>query len=703
MLSAAYRKAAAILSVAAAAGTLPAQQQPSVAAAVTVPRVIRFSGTFQPANGLPRAPIESATLSIYREEQGGTPLWQETQNVPVDAEGHYTVLLGSTQNEGIPQEIFSQPEPRWLGVQFNRPGEVEQPRVQLVSVPYALKAEDAETLGGLPASAYMRAAAESSGTPAESLPNPKELKPKAITATPTANSLVKFTDGAGDMGNSIITDNGAYIAVAGQAAVGSGHAPQAYGFDLYVNGANPVAFIDSYANPGTASLILQGRGPRPLNQQLSVNSTGLFSINPSSLGGSALSISQAGNVGIGTAAPSQKLEIAGSLQVDDRGDHCCAALYMQEGAYGTHFYNLSSGVFQIHRYGTNSVNGPVLSILPAGNIGIGTTTPNTKLEVAGTLKLDGTGNGIIFPDGTQQTTAASNGSMGTSGANTQAIALLRWYSANLTTQLATGTNPSGIAFDGSSIWVSNASDNTVIKLDKTGATLGTFPVGAGPQGIAFDGIHIWVANYSGNTVTELRAGDGTGLGGFTVGANPCGVAFDGANIWVTNFGSGNVTKIQASTGTILGTYTVGTHPCGIAFDGANIWVANYGSNNITELQASNGTLLGTFPVGTEPRSVTFDGANIWVANYGSNNVSKLQAGNGALEGTFAVGTNPAGTVFDGVNIWVANSGSNTVSKLLASNGSVQGTFAVGLAPNGAAFDGANIWVTNSSSNSVNKL
>ena len=35
-----------------------------------------------------------------------------------------------------------------------RPGEVEQPRGLLVSIPYALKASDAETLGGRPASAY---------------------------------------------------------------------------------------------------------------------------------------------------------------------------------------------------------------------------------------------------------------------------------------------------------------------------------------------------------------------------------------------------------------------------------------------------------------------------------------------------------------------------------------------------------------------
>ena len=44
---------------------------------------------------------------------------------------------------------------RWLGVSVN--GAPEQPRVLLLSVPYALKAADAETIGGLPPSAFLRA------------------------------------------------------------------------------------------------------------------------------------------------------------------------------------------------------------------------------------------------------------------------------------------------------------------------------------------------------------------------------------------------------------------------------------------------------------------------------------------------------------------------------------------------------------------
>ena len=78
-------------------------------------------------------------------------------------EGRYNVLLGSRTADGLPDDLFTTGEPRWLGVRFDRAAETEQPRVLLASVPYALKAADAETLGGKPASAYVLASPEGSG------------------------------------------------------------------------------------------------------------------------------------------------------------------------------------------------------------------------------------------------------------------------------------------------------------------------------------------------------------------------------------------------------------------------------------------------------------------------------------------------------------------------------------------------------------
>jgi hypothetical protein len=111
-----------------------------------VPRLIRFSGVALDETHNPMTGVLGFTFSLYEDQQGGSPLWVETQSIQVDANGHYTALLGSASAEGMPLELFSSGEAQWLAVQIQ--GQPERARVLLVSVPYALKAHEAETLSG---------------------------------------------------------------------------------------------------------------------------------------------------------------------------------------------------------------------------------------------------------------------------------------------------------------------------------------------------------------------------------------------------------------------------------------------------------------------------------------------------------------------------------------------------------------------------
>ncbi len=129
--------------------------QAPTAATTTVPRLVRFTGVARDLNGNALSGTIGVTFSLYAEQTGGAPLWLETQNAQVDSTGRYSVLLGTTTADGLPAELFTSEQARWVGVQIS--GQTEQPRVLLVSAPYALKAGDAETVGGLPASAFMLA------------------------------------------------------------------------------------------------------------------------------------------------------------------------------------------------------------------------------------------------------------------------------------------------------------------------------------------------------------------------------------------------------------------------------------------------------------------------------------------------------------------------------------------------------------------
>jgi trimeric autotransporter adhesin len=124
---------------------------PAASAPTAVPALVPYSATAIAADGKPLTGETSITFLIFKREQGGEPLFTETQTVTTDRFGEYRVQLGASLSNGIPIDLFASGEARWLEVQIAR--EQPQPRVLLVSVPYALTAAEAATLGGLPASA----------------------------------------------------------------------------------------------------------------------------------------------------------------------------------------------------------------------------------------------------------------------------------------------------------------------------------------------------------------------------------------------------------------------------------------------------------------------------------------------------------------------------------------------------------------------
>jgi len=126
-----------------------------VSAASAVPRLVRFSGVVKEVAGKPLQGAVEVSFSLYEDQEGGSAIWGERQAVEADAQGRYAVLLGATQAEGLPAEIFASGKARWLEVEVQ--GLSPQPRVLLVSVPYAMKAEDAERLGGKKASDFVLA------------------------------------------------------------------------------------------------------------------------------------------------------------------------------------------------------------------------------------------------------------------------------------------------------------------------------------------------------------------------------------------------------------------------------------------------------------------------------------------------------------------------------------------------------------------
>ena len=95
---------------------------------------------------------------------------------------------------------------------------------------------------------------------------------------------------------------------------------------------------------------------------------------------------------------------------------------------------------------------------------------------------------------------------------------------------------------------------------------GPFPVGSGgyPSGIAFDGTDMWVTSQSPDFITKVLPDGGVGGmfaptvtlddgGTGPVCAGPNGLAFDGTNMWIACTASGNVIELRPDGG-LAGTF-----------------------------------------------------------------------------------------------------------------------------------------------------
>jgi trimeric autotransporter adhesin len=522
-------------------------------AVAQTPRLVRYTGLIHDSTGAPVTGPTTLTFAIYAEPEGGTSLWSETQVVTLDESGRYRVMLGAMAAEGLPVELFAQGSARWLAIAVN--GGPEAARVALVSVPYALKAADADTVGGKPVSAFVLA---SDPTPAMT----EGRTALTMTSSPTGTALTSGTAGylgmftnSTDLGDSAIFQTGTNIGVGTTTPAAPFHS---------VAAAAPGAFFDVYSNSlGALPVVFRAaRGTKAAPTAVQTDDI---------LGGLAVR-------GYGATGFSE-----GKGQVMFR-----AAEPWTDTATGTYLQLTTTPIGS-----TNWLER--IRIAPNGNVGIGTTLPTQKLTVVGTV--ESTAGGFKFPDGTTQTTgaltsvAAGSGIL-VSGGSTPTI------SANFAgtggdfgtlTNVARGNHlhdgrylslaggallsngvavNSGVLAYGVSALSSGVGSHAIEGI--SGAGVGVY--GATSTGYAglFDG-RLGVANTSGNAVEIIQAsGAGNGVQVLTSSVN-AGVYAETFN---TNFatavaGRGNA----ANAAGVGGSSTAGRAVMGLTSSGVGVYGA----------------------------------------------------------------------------------------------------------------------------------
>lgn len=371
-------------------------------AAALVPLKLNFQGKLTEPDGTPVSNNDyTMTFVIYTDAVGGAPLWSEVRTVTV-LDGIYNVVLGLPGNEIDPADMDGN---RYLGVTVGTDLEMV-PRQLLTSTVFSLRAalaDDADTIDGLDSSALgditaveARTGLSGGGTSGDvSISADTSYLQRRVAGTCPAGYSIRAVNvdgsvvcelddegdgditsvtastgltGGGSSGAVSLSANTAYLQrrVVGSCAVG-------YSIRTVNADGSVVCEFDSNSG-GDITSIAAGTG---LNGG---GSSGAVTVNvavPLYLSGASTYTIKGNNTGTGMgldgSATSNGAGVRGYHSNGNYG-YLATASYGVMGSTSTRtagYFNSSSG------YGL---------LVNNGNVGIGTLTPTSELEVNGTLR-----------------------------------------------------------------------------------------------------------------------------------------------------------------------------------------------------------------------------------------------------------------------------------------------------------------------------
>jgi hypothetical protein len=352
-----------------------------------VPNIVNYQGYLENTDGEPLNATVNMTFALYATAQEDSALWTETHQQIEVTNGVFSLILGSTtsfDNESLEGE-------RYLGVTVDGDPEMT-PRQQLTSAFFAMRAGVAESV---------KAATVETESIADGAVTAEKIAPQTITGDKIADlsghNVTELDDVANAGSGKIISDaerqklqglgtgssifqlngNNAYYT---DGNVGIGTTTPSVSLDVHQDTSNEYTLrLFHTRDVGGNGILIESNGGDNDDTMLKIR--GDLNGSPKDL----FMVKGTGNVGIGTTSSGASLDVH-----QDTSNEYTLHLFHTQDVGGNGILIESNGgdnddtMLKI-RGDLNGSPKDLFIVKGTGNIGIGTTEPQAKLQVDGTI------------------------------------------------------------------------------------------------------------------------------------------------------------------------------------------------------------------------------------------------------------------------------------------------------------------------------
>jgi peptide/nickel transport system substrate-binding protein len=276
------------------------------------------------------------------------------------------------------------------------------------------------------------------------------------------------------------------------------------------------------------------------------------------------------------------------------------------------------------------------------------------------------------------------------GIDENAVGRIDLGSADIVGQYVVGREPRALASGAGSVWVADAQDETVSRLEPSRNRIVTIPVGSDPVALAFGAGALWVAERGDRTVAQVSPASNKVVRRIEIANGPSAIAVGFGSVWVTSAVDQTVSRVPIGGPEVSRRIHLGVPASAIAAGARAVWITSEESGTLFRIEPRTGTVARAIRVGNRPVAVAAGESGVWVVNRQDATVWRVDPATNSVTDTIAVARDPGPIAISGADVWVA-AGNESLSRIDARTRRITRTVELGSPATALALDGASVW------------